>query len=273
MRRRLQTHEHTDCTSRGILGRRNRYALAAQTITGTPVVGNRDPHADSVIGHAAAFRFLCSIPTIRSIDINLETSVGIGNPACKAPESGNGRAFPFYLTGAGPVSSAYLIKRVTYPCPAPVFDSLGLNHGKSFLFCSGNTRIYNITTRSRAERSGANHDAFAVQSGAAALRNAVRRSALRPTVGNPGTPAANKSEHDNLRFFCGGSFPFPICTRPADRSSQMIPCCKKQQRSVAAFSSSGTFAFDENVPMHDSHSWGQLDPSGRESCSLFDNLR
>ena len=134
------THEHTDGTSRGILGRRNRYALAAQTITGTPVVGNRDPHADSVIGHAAAFRFLCSIPTIRSIDINLETSVGIGNPACKAPESGNGRAFPFYLTGAGPVSSAY------FSGTSPIISVI--------LWISGRTsRLMPAASRMRSDQS------------------------------------------------------------------------------------------------------------------------
>lgn len=41
MRRRLQTtRRHTDCTDRKIFGRRNRYASAVQTVTGTPVVDN-----------------------------------------------------------------------------------------------------------------------------------------------------------------------------------------------------------------------------------------
>lgn len=36
MRRRLQGIKHTDCTARRIFGRRNRYALAAPMVTGTP---------------------------------------------------------------------------------------------------------------------------------------------------------------------------------------------------------------------------------------------
>lgn len=40
MRRRLQGIRHTDCTARMILGRRNRYAPAATTITKTPAVDN-----------------------------------------------------------------------------------------------------------------------------------------------------------------------------------------------------------------------------------------
>lgn len=40
MRLRLQTYEHTDCTDRTILVRRNRYAFAEQAGIGTPVVQN-----------------------------------------------------------------------------------------------------------------------------------------------------------------------------------------------------------------------------------------
>ena len=36
MRRRLQGTKHTDCTARRIFGRRNRYALTAPMVTGTP---------------------------------------------------------------------------------------------------------------------------------------------------------------------------------------------------------------------------------------------
>ena len=167
--RRLQTHEHRDCTCRGTLGRRNRYVHSAQMIP------NRNARRNSV--HEA--RIL-----------------------------GHGGAFPFSHTGAGQFSSAYLKKRVTYPCPAPVSESQGLNHDRSFLFCSGNTRTYNIITRSKTVRRRLALDTSAAQSGAAELRNAVRCSVSWPIVGNLGTPAVNKSSHTNLRFFCGGTFLF-----------------------------------------------------------------
>ncbi len=58
MRRRFQRTKHTDCTAQTIFGRRNRYPFAA-------------PMA-------------------------METFGGIYDPALKAPESGNDRAFPLY---------------------------------------------------------------------------------------------------------------------------------------------------------------------------------
>lgn len=273
--RRLQTQElYADCTCRGILGRRNRYALAAQTITETPVVGNRDPHADSVIGRGAAFflqlttannihpthrnarrnfgydirglgdggvfRFLRSIPTIRSIYINPETSVGIGNPASKAPESGNGRTFLFYFTDAGQsiTSSADSIKCVTPPCLAPVFDrrkygndrtfyffqstksiifrgkltlgtpaankrlhtNLKIYRGGSFLFLSGNNLIYSITAWSRPARRKPNQDAFFAQTGVAEVRDVDRHTVSGPKPMNFGTPVVQNSTLKNLRL-------------------------------------------------------------------------
>lgn len=81
MRRRLQGIKHTDCTARTIFGRRNRCALAVQAA--------------------------------------METLGGIYDPALKAPESGNDRAFPLYHTDAGQSNSslAHSIKGVTF-CPA-----------------------------------------------------------------------------------------------------------------------------------------------------------
>ena len=88
------------------------------------------------------------------------------------------------------------------------YDIRGLGHGGAFLFCSKKTQINNITTRSKTVRRRLDLDTSAAQSGAAEFRNAVRCSASWPIVGTLGTPAVNKSEHNNLRFFCGGSFLF-----------------------------------------------------------------
>ena len=150
-----------------------------------------------------------------------EMSVGIGNPAYKAPESGNCRTFPFYLTGAGQVSSAILISCVIYPCFAPVFDSQRMDHNVAFIFRCRNNRINNITTRSRTEKSGANHDATA-QSGAAALSDAVRCSAT--LVMNFGTPVVQNRTHDNLRLRLRRVVPF---------SDMHTPC--REQLSSAKF--------------------------------------
>lgn len=82
--RRLQTQErHTDCTCREILGRRNRYALAAQTRMGTPAISY----------------FLW-----------------------RKNKNGISGLFPLCHTGAGPSNSslADLIKGVTFMCPASV---------------------------------------------------------------------------------------------------------------------------------------------------------
>lgn len=55
MRRRLQGIPHTDCTDRVNLGRRNRYALAAATITGTPAVDNESASRAPKSGNGGSF--------------------------------------------------------------------------------------------------------------------------------------------------------------------------------------------------------------------------
>ena len=55
MRRRLQRMKHTDCTDRGIFGRRNRYAFAALTLTGTPAVDNKPASMVPESGNSGLF--------------------------------------------------------------------------------------------------------------------------------------------------------------------------------------------------------------------------
>ena len=127
MRRLPTTKRNTDCTCQTIHGRRNRYVQSARMI---PYWNARrkSVHEYRKLGHGGAFRFLYSIPTTRSINIHPETPAGISAPAYKAPESGNGRAFPSCFTGAriSIASSAFSIGCVTFPCLAPV-----LHHGQS----------------------------------------------------------------------------------------------------------------------------------------------
>lgn len=132
MRRRLQmTRLHTDCIARGNLGRRNRYVQSARMIPYRNA-RRKSVHEYRKLGHGGAFRFLYSIPTTRSINIHPETPAGISAPAYKAPESGNGRAFPSCFTGAriSIASSAFSIGCVTFPCLAPVLYRI-IHHGQS----------------------------------------------------------------------------------------------------------------------------------------------
>ena len=131
MRRPPTTKRNTDCTCQTIYGRRNRYEFSARMILYRNARRN-SVHEYRKLGHGGAFRFLYSIPTTRSINVRPETPAGISAPAYKAPESGNGRAFPSCFTGArmSIASSAFSISRVTFSCLAPVLYRI-IHHGQS----------------------------------------------------------------------------------------------------------------------------------------------
>lgn len=131
MRRLPTTKRDTDCTDRKSFGRRNRYEFSARMIPYRNA-RRKSVHEYRKLGHGGAFRFLYSIPTTRSINVHPETPAGISAPAYKAPESGNGRAFPSCFTGAriSIASSAFSIGCVTFPCLAPVLYRI-IHHGQS----------------------------------------------------------------------------------------------------------------------------------------------
>ena len=65
MRRRFQTKErHTDCTCRTIFGRRNRYASAVRTSSGTPAVTDNTHNNPKLrLRRAVPFRAAGGVPT------------------------------------------------------------------------------------------------------------------------------------------------------------------------------------------------------------------
>lgn len=76
MRRRLQGIKHTDCTARWIFGRRNRYALAAPMVTGTPAA------TKSVYNNLKFYRdgsFLFSSVGIVPTTIVMRTALTLGD--------------------------------------------------------------------------------------------------------------------------------------------------------------------------------------------------
>ena len=111
MRRLLTTKRNTDCTARGIFGRRNRYVQSARMISYRNARRN-SVHEDWNLGHGGAFRFLyfyTSGNARRYRRYCLTTGSKIWYD----------RAFPLYHTDAGQSNSslAHSIKGVTF-CPA-----------------------------------------------------------------------------------------------------------------------------------------------------------
>lgn len=172
MRRRLQTtRQNTDCTDRYAFGRRNRYALAAQTVTGTSAVDNNPASKAPESGNGGPFLFHSENHRIYNTTIRSRTEKQRSQSGRPATQSG---AAEFRAAVHGSVSRSITTNLGTPATNKSVHKDLKIYHGRSFLFPSNNHRIYNTIIRSRAEKSGANYDASAALNCAAEFHAADR---------------------------------------------------------------------------------------------------